>query len=199
MLGVLVRDKSGSMKGQKARDASNASLDLVRVLAEPSNKDGFYCAVVDFDDNAAIIHPAVKATDLVIHMAELKPGFLGGCTNITDGLAKARDIIAGFTPDDGRKQLRPVVLMFSDGGHNEGPDPDGVAIALKADADLICIAFGDSADEVALQRWASPNMFTRCASGADLRKFFAAVGATIQATRARGINATQTLASLSVT
>src|SRR5207302_1871382 len=61
-LAVLVRDKSGSMKGQKARDASGASLDLVKVLADQSNKDGFYCAVVDFDSTARIIHPGTKAT-----------------------------------------------------------------------------------------------------------------------------------------
>ncbi|MBI3985812.1 MAG: VWA domain-containing protein [Lentisphaerae bacterium] len=197
-LAVLVRDKSGSMKGQKARDASQASMDLVKVLAEPSNKDGFFCSVVDFASSAEIIHPATKAAELVGQMSQLKPGFLGGCTNITDSLAKASDIVSGFTPVDNRKQLRPLVLLFSDGGHNEGPSPDAVAAALKADGDLICIAFGGNADEEDLRKWASPNLFTRCASGADLRKFFASVGATLQATRARGINATQALAGLNV-
>jgi len=197
-LAVLVRDKSGSMKGQKARDASGASLDLVKVLADQSNKDGFYCAVVDFDSTAKIIHPGTKATELVREMTELKPGFHAGKTNITDGLTKACEIVTGFTPVDTRKPLRPIVLLFSDGGHNVGKRPDAIATSLKANADLICIAFGNRADEDDLRQWASPNLFTRCTSGAELRKFFAVVGATMQATRARGINATQALASLQV-
>jgi hypothetical protein len=44
---ILVRDRSGSMSGQKAKDASAASLDLVEELAQPSNKDGFLVGVVD--------------------------------------------------------------------------------------------------------------------------------------------------------
>ena len=197
-LAVIIRDKSGSMRGQKARDASSASLDLVKVLADPSNKDGFYCAVVDFDSTARIIHPATKATELVGHMAELKPGFHAGKTNITSGLKKASEIISDFTSvdTDTRKPLRPVCLLFSDGGHNVGERPDAISNSLKTNADLICIAFGDRADEDKLRQWASPNLFTRCASGSELRKFFAAVGATMQATRARGINATQALANL---
>ena len=79
-----------------------------------------------------------------------------------------------------------------------GKRPDAIATSLKANADLICIAFGNRADEDDLRQWASPNLFTRCTSGAELRKFFAVVGATMQATRARGINATQALASLQV-
>lgn len=195
-LAVLVRDKSGSMKGQKARDASSASLDLVKVLADPSNKDGFYCAVVDFDGTAKIIHPATRATELVRDMAELKPGFHAGKTNISSGLKKASEIISDFTSVDTRTLLRPVCLLFSDGGHNVGEKPEAIASSLKANSDLICIAFGDRADEDNLRQWASPNLFTRCASGSELRKFFAAVGATMQATRARGINATQALANL---
>lgn len=197
-LAVLVRDKSGSMKGQKARDASAASLELVRVLADPINKDGFYVACVDFSETAEIVHVAEKASALVSHMEELKPGLLAGSTNITDGLVKANNIIAGFSPTDSRKPLQPVVVLFSDGGHNEGPRPDSVARATKTNADLICVAFGDNADEDDLKSWASPQMFTRCSSGSDLRRFFATVAATMQATRARGINATQALANLRV-
>ncbi len=197
-LAVLVRDASISMSGRKAKDASAASLDLVKVLADPTNKDGFYAAVVDFSGNAKVVHPATKATELSGNMSELDTSIFGGCTNITDGLNHAVDIVREFTAPDGREPLRPVVVLFSDGGHNEGPQPDSVAAALKDEADLICIAFGSNADEADLQRWASSNMFTRCSSGADLRRFFSVVGATMQATRARGVNATQALANLQV-
>jgi Mg-chelatase subunit ChlD len=61
---VLVRDRSGSMSGQKAQDASAASLDLVAELAQPANKDGFWVAVVDFASQSGVVHDITKATDL---------------------------------------------------------------------------------------------------------------------------------------
>lgn len=197
-LAILVRDRSGSMRGKKASDASDASLNLIKVLADPSNKEGFFCAVVDFSGTAEVVVTATKATQLANRVPALRPGLLGGSTNVTDGLAKTDDIITAFAPSDGRRPLQPVVVLFSDGAHNQGPRPDAIASAIKTKADLICVAFGDDADENDLRQWASPNLFTRCATGADLRRFFAAVGATLQATRARGVNATQALANVSV-
>lgn len=58
---VLVRDGSGSMSGQKAQDASSASLDLVAELAQPANKDGFVVGVVDFATKSQIVHDITRA------------------------------------------------------------------------------------------------------------------------------------------
>ena len=193
---VLVRDKSGSMSGQKARDASVASLDLVAELAEPTNKDGFNVAVVDFSSGSKVIHNLEKATVLNGNVSPLSAGLFGGSTNITAGLEDAVSILekAETQSAEGVSHLRPVVIVFTDGCHNEGPNPHDVANRLKSIADLVTVAFGSDADEVLMNSLATtPQHFYRCSTGRELRSFLAAVGATMTATMTAGSNATQAL------
>ena len=193
---VLVRDKSGSMSGQKAQDASEASLDLVSELAQPINKDGFRVAVVDFSRASEIVQPLEKATLLYGQVHPLTIGPDSGSTNITAGLQDALHIIevTESSAQDGVRYLRPVVICFTDGCHNTGPDPRSVAQQLKQHADLVTVAFGTDADEGLLRDLASTTQHCyRCANGRELRGFLAAVGATMTATMAAGTNATQAL------
>lgn len=193
---VLVRDRSGSMNGQKAADASAASLDLVAELAEPTNKDGFNVAVADFSGDSKIAHDLEKATSLNGKVKRLSVGTFGGSTNITAGLEDALSILenANKQSSQGVAHLRPVVIVFTDGCHNEGPEPYETAKRLKAIADLVTVAFGDDADEALMRSLAStPQHFYRCTTGRQLRAFLAAVGATMTATMAAGTNATQAL------
>jgi uncharacterized protein YegL len=200
---VLVRDRSGSMGGQKAQDASAASLDLVAELAQPSNKDGFAVGVVDFAATSQLVHDLTKATELNGKVAPLSvgSGLLGlfGGTNITAGLEDAQRILdkAEQLGGEGAQYLRPVVSIFTDGCHNTGPGPKDVADRLKQKADLVTVAFGSDADEALLRSLASsPQHFYRCANGRELRKFLAAVGATMTATMVAGTNATQALTTI---
>ena len=197
---VFVRDRSGSMNGQKAKDASAASLDLVAELAESANKDGFYVAIVDFASNAKTVHELEKATFLNGNVTPLSVGLFGGSTNITSGLEDALSILENAEKheyQEGVTFLRPVAIIFSDGCHNVGPDPHGVATRLKGLADLVTVAFGTDADEVLLRSLAtSPQHFYRCTSGRELRSFLAAVGATMTATMAAGTNATRALTTI---
>lgn len=190
---VLVRDTSGSMSGQKAKDASAASLDLVNELAQPVNKDGFSVAVVDFAESSKIVHPLEKATELD---GKVTPISLGGTTNITAGLNHALKVLedAEATGDNKVVYLRPVVICFTDGCHNTGPEPHEVANRIKLNGDLVTVAFGSDADESLMHDLASsPQHFYRCSNGRQLRSFLAAVGATMTATMAAGTNATQAL------
>ena len=196
---VLVRDKSSSMSGQKANDASAASLDLVAELAETTNKDGFVVAVVDFASGSKIVHSPEKATALLGEVIPFSNGGFGGSTNISAGLADAVSILERtVTPSDpGATYLRPVVITFTDGWHNSGPHPASMADRLKGIADIVTVAFGSDADEALMRSLAStPQHFYRCSTGRDLRKFLAAVGATMTATMAAGKNATQALATI---
>jgi uncharacterized protein YegL len=193
---VFVRDRSGSMSGQKATDASAASGELVNELAQPSNKDGFWVAVVDFDDTADVIHSLEKATRLAGRVQPIAPR---GGTNITAGLEEAYQILraAEANPPQGVSFLRPVVLIYSDGGHNTGPHPRAVADQIKQIADLVTIGFGGDADEALLRELAtSPQHFYRCRNGKELRCFLAAVGATISGTLSAGVNATNALSQI---
>lgn len=197
---VFVRDKSGSMSGQKAKDASAASLDLAAELAEPANKDGFYLAVVDFASGSKVTHALEKATVLNGGVASLSVGlFGGGSTNITAGLEDALSLLeeADRHPEEGVHHLKPVVIVFTDGCHNDGPDPHDAANRLKSRADLVTVAFGSDADESLLRSLAtSPQHFYRCSTGRELRSFLAAVGQTMTATMAAGTNATQALTTI---
>ena len=193
---VLVRDKSLSMKGQKATDASDASLDLIEELAQPSNKDGFNIAIVDFSGNSKVIHQLEKATVLSGKVTPLSVGFFGDGTNITSGLEDALTILDKILNQEkeGISYLRPVVILFTDGCHNVGPPPYEVANQLKQKADLVTVAFGDDADEPFMRDLASTSQhFYRCSSGRELRSFLAAVGKTMTSTMAAGTNATQAL------
>jgi uncharacterized protein YegL len=199
---VLVRDRSGSMAGQKAQDASAASLALVEALAQPANKDGFLVGVVDFATKSQIVHDLAKATELNGKVTPLSVGsglFGGGTTNITAGLEDAQKLLdkAEQSGGEGVQYLRPVVLIFTDGCHNTGPGPKDVADRLKTKADLVTVAFGSDADEALLRSLAStPQHFYRCANGRELRHFLAAVGATMTATMAAKTNATQALTQI---
>ncbi len=196
---ILVRDRSGSMSGQKATDASAASLDLVAELAQPGNKDGFNVACIDFSSRSKIVHDLDKATALSGKVARLSTGLLDRSTNITAGLEDASCVLekARNSNQDGVTYLRPVVIVFTDGCHNEGEPPYTVANRLKANADLVTVAFGNDADETLLRDIASsPQHFYRCTSGKELRRFLAAVGATMTATMAARTNATQALTKI---
>ena len=197
---VFIRDKSRSMSGQKADDASAASLDLASELAEPANKDGFYLGVVDFATNSEVVHNLTKATAMTGKIAPLSIGHFGcGLTNVTAGVEEAHSLLlrADRQDQEGVHRLRPVVIIFTDGRHNDGPDPHDAAKRLKGIADLVTVAFGSDADESLLRSLAtSPQHFYRCSSGRELRSFLAAVGQTMTATMAQGRNATQALTTI---
>jgi uncharacterized protein YegL len=196
---VLVRDASGSMWPKKAKDASGASQNLVDELAQPSNKDGFSVAVVDFSSASKVVHKMEKATSLNGKLDAISSSLFGGSTNITAGLKDALAILnkAEGQGEDRVSYLRPVVIVFTDGCHNHGPAPHDVANLLKEKADLVTVAFGRRADETLMRDLAStPQHFYRCSTGRELRSFLAAVGTTMSASIAAGVSATEPLSSI---
>lgn len=192
----LVRDASPSMAGQKAVDASAACLALIREAANPANKDGFRITVVDFDGTACTVHTTEKASVLADNAAPIC--VRGSGTNITAGLEMMFGLLeadAVATADDEVTHLKPVVFCFTDGCHNVGRQPYDIANRMKQKVDLVTVAFGDDADETLMRALAStPQHFYRCADGSELRQFLAKAGATLSATLAARVNATNALA-----
>jgi len=197
---IPIRDCSGSMHGDKEREASEATEALCQELALPANKDGFWVAVIDFSEKAIVTHQLEKASSLVSHLCPLDASRFGGTTNITAGIDFARQILQQASADLGEGSvcyLKPVCVVFSDGEHNDGPPPIVSADRLKAIADVVSVAFGRDADEDTLRQIATSNEhFVRCASGRELRRFFAQVGATLTQTMSARTNATAALANL---
>lgn len=192
-LALLIRDCSGSMNGQKASDASAASQGLVQELAEPSNRNGFEVAVVDFADEAILEHDVTLATELVGHVCSIESR---GGTDMASGFETATEILS--RPQfNSEIYLRPVVVAFSDGCTIKRAETGELAGLLKQHADLVTVAFGSDADEAFLKTIAStPDHFYRCSNGKSLRAFFAAVGVTLSASLQRGQNATQVLSKV---
>ena len=193
---VWVRDKSGSMEGEKARHASEACQALLNELANPANKDGFVVGVVDFNEQAEIVHPFALASQWVGKLAPINPG---GYTNVTSGLEQGWSMLEQAESSDGSGvvYLRPVVIVFSDGCHNRGERPETIADKINDKVDLVTVAYGTDADEALLRSLAlTPQHFYRCRDGKELRAFLKSVGPTIAKTRAAGANATQALGSM---
>jgi uncharacterized protein YegL len=179
------------MAGEKARDARAASEDLVDELADPVNRDGFLVSIVDFNTSAIRMHELTPASALRGNVRSLD---IGGGTNITAGLREALTGHSSATSDEGVTYLRPVFLVFSDGGHNDGPPPNDIAAEIKMFADVVSVAFGTNADEATLRSIAtSPQHFYRVKTGRELRAFLAQVGATLTGTMQQRTNATQAL------
>ncbi len=184
------------MSGPKQREANSATLSLIHELALPVNRGAFYVAVIDFSDDARWAHLMCPATELD---GRVTPMDVGGNTNITAALSLAlQGVKQQAVNDQDSGPLRPVALTLSDGAHNTGPSPEGVAEQLKAFVDHVTVGFGRDADEEMLKTLAtSPQHFYRIRdSGAELRRFLSAVGKTLTQTLAQHTNATAALTQL---
>jgi len=192
---AILRDASGSMEENgKAEEAYKAASDLIAELINPNNKDGFYAIVIDFSTKAEVKHNLQKVSDL----QNLLPIATGGGTSITAGLEKAFEILMNKENQNNEFSfLKPVILLFTDGNHNQGVAPNELATQIKKDVDIVTIAFGNDADEKILMEIAtSPQHFYRCKNGKELRMFLAEVGATLVASMVFRENTTENLSAI---
>lgn len=184
---VCVLDTSSSMAGAKIEEVNAALVALVDELADPKNRGAFFIEVVKYANDASVHLARTAAADARREDYTIPSNAVGGFTSISAGLSVASDLVDGSLRAEG-EWMRPVVLLLTDGQHNRGADPLSVATPLKKKADILAVAFGADADLARLSALAtSPQHALRCASGADLRKFFATVGRTMsQAARGGG-------------
>jgi Mg-chelatase subunit ChlD len=187
---IVVRDASGSMAHEKkALDASTATNELIEELAHPANKDGFILGVIDFDVEVTRTIVPQRATTL----GAVPPIHPRAITNLTAGLLGAEELLdqaesSSTLRPEGTRFLPHLVILFSDGGHNEGPPPEDVAARLAArGVILVTIAFGSKAHKDRLKALSTNGQcFRECRNGRELRAFFAQVGGTLAASVAAG-------------
>lgn len=103
---VIVLDRSGSMRGEKMKQAREAAIQVVRGLG-----DGEFFNVVDYSDSIASFAPAPVAKDA--STAEKAEAYIArleanGGTNIHDALAEALRVPA-------TQGTLPIVLFLTDG------------------------------------------------------------------------------------
>lgn len=192
---IAVMDTSGSMQGSKMAEATAALGELARELKRTENGSGFELAVVEYGTHAGVTLDLRKAVDVEPEAINLTVGRHGGGTNITAGLEAAENLVTCALAREA-KQLRPVVILLTDGQHNADGDPGVVAARLREHADIVCIAFGPDADERRLAGLASgPEFVTRAVKGPELRMFFAQIGTSMRRASQRGTSLARELGS----
>ncbi len=186
---IVVGDASASMQGAKIDALNLATAALLKGLQDPKARDAFSFALVAYGDKAKVHLDLRKATKVDPAKAALSAGMHGPNTNVTDGLAKALQLVRRTAAAPGAP--RPIVLLLTDGVHNMGaPEPEGAADELKREADLVCVAFGADADFGRLERLANtPAHAVRCDSGTDLRGYFVQVATTMASAAKTGQSA----------
>ncbi len=188
---IILRDASASMRGDKAQAAESACSMLVAQLAATENNGSFFLGVIDFSDQAVLKSPVVPAEQLRVPALEL-----GSTTNVTAALELAESLLRGISQDE----LRPVVVLLSDGCHNGLAPPYAVAERIKLIADIVTVAFGADADDATLQAISSSAQHAyKCNDGGALRGFFSEVGTTLSSSLRMGMNSTRMLGQLNGT
>jgi len=137
---VLVVDRSGSMRGQKFADLQDAIAIFTATLEQTPVEERV--GLASYSDQAS---EDVEMTDV---MSEITDGVnslrVGGFTSISRGMEAGANIL-----DDGRDQdfVERTLIVMTDGRHNRGPEPRGVAFDLAEDGVQIhTITFGSGAD-----------------------------------------------------
>lgn len=183
---VFVLDVSPSMSGPKLDELSAAALTLHSTLNAPVNRGAFFEAMVVYANQARLKFDPKPTADVRDEEFTFAPNSCGDGTNITSGLKSSLDVIErarGLRSD----WAKPVVLLMTDGEDTTSVSPEPAATAVKMHADLLCVGFGANAKMDLLKRLAtSPAVAFHNANGAELRRCFQNVGATMS--RSRGSN-----------
>lgn len=142
---VLVVDRSGSMAGQKFVELVNAITTFTATLDETpvDEKVGLasYSELATEDvpltDNLTLISNAVAALPV------------GGYTSISRGMESGKKVMKKSRGED---FVERTLIVMTDGLHNRGPEPRGIAESLAADGVTIhAITFGADADRTRME------------------------------------------------
>ncbi len=113
---ALVIDKSGSMRGDRIRQARMAALAAVDRL-----RDDDIISVVAFDDEVQILVPATRASNRDTIRRGIEKIRAGGSTALFAGVSKGAAEVRKFLE---REQVNRIILL-SDGQANVGPRTPG--------------------------------------------------------------------------
>ncbi|MEM9480141.1 MAG: VWA domain-containing protein [Verrucomicrobiota bacterium] len=140
---ALVLDKSGSMSGDKLRQAKAAARQAIERLT--SND---IVSVIVYDTTVKVVVPATKASDKSAILRQIDAIQTGGSTALFGGVAKGAEEIRKFVD---RERVNRIILL-SDGLANVGPKSPaalgdlGKSLA-KEDISVSTIGLGDGYNE----------------------------------------------------
>jgi Ca-activated chloride channel family protein len=113
---AIVIDRSGSMQGDKIKQARDAARDAVNRL---NGND--IVSIVAYDDTVNVVVPATKASDRSAIIAGIERIQAGGSTALFAGVSKGAEEVRKFLERD---RVNRIILL-SDGLANVGPDTPG--------------------------------------------------------------------------
>ncbi|MCD0460876.1 vWA domain-containing protein [Roseiconus lacunae] len=146
---VLVVDRSGSMSGRKFSDLQAAiGVFIATLQTTPVDEE------VGLASYAATATEDVQLTnnlfDIQSGLASLRPS---GLTSISRGMEAGSSIMSRSRSSD---FVERTLIVMTDGLHNRGPEPRGVATRLAADDVRIhTITFGNGADQARMREIAT--------------------------------------------
>lgn len=193
------------MVGEKAHAATQGIREMIMACQSrgPSGPDRSYfkLLLIRFGD-CAEVDPACDMSPV----RQIDPDSItiagdGGQTNLTHALQVTRDRLRPYMqsleshPERADHPL-PIVLIFSDGEHNQSAPPQPVAQEIKSlalDGETVVIAAAGVAiegepDEATLRAIASPDCYVPITSAAVLDRFISSVGSS-GASRAKDVAA----------
>lgn len=194
----VLADSSGSMSGAKAQAATNGIREMLMACQSrgPAGPDRSYfkLLLVRFGDRAVLDTECDMTPVRMIDPDSITIEGDGGGTNITDALQVTLDRLRPYMkslelhPERAEHPL-PIVILFSDGEHNqEGIPPQVVADAIKKlslDSDPVVIVVagvaiggGQPPDEMALRAIASTECYIPITNADLLDRFIASVGSS---------------------
>jgi Ca-activated chloride channel family protein len=113
---AIVIDRSGSMQGDKIKQAREAAREAVNRL---NGND--IVSIVTYDDSVNVVVPATKASDRSAIIAGIDRIKAGGSTALFAGVSKGANEVRKFLARD---RVNRIILL-SDGLANVGPDTPG--------------------------------------------------------------------------
>lgn len=148
---VLVLDRSGSMGGQSLTDAKNAAISFLNQM----NLTVDHVAVASFASSGTAQLNSQMTRTLATATSAINGLSAGGSTDIASGLVSAEEEFASV-----RRQATnaPVIILLSDGYHNETPASSlqDVATRIKnTGVRIITIGLGTQVNEDQLRNIAS--------------------------------------------
>lgn len=191
----ILADESSSMGDppEKARAASEGIRQLIRYCQAQRPGSSYYKILMIRFHESASVDPKCDMKPV----AEIDPDSItiqghGDSTNITDALALALKKLGPYTNDlqshaDRDEHPLPLVLLFSDGEHNEGELPQRVAQEIKRlglDGETVVVAVAGVSvgtsrpDEGTLREIASPGCYLHVNDPDVLAQFIAEVGSS---------------------
>ena len=152
----LVLDRSGSMAGEALENLQIGAKTFVEIIAESTGgtseiEGGSRIGIVSFSSTAVLDTPLT--TSVAALNSSISNLIAGGSTNHAAAFTTA---VNSF---DSASANRRILVMFTDGKTNVGPDPDPIAADAKAmGITIYCIGLegDDGIDETQLNTWATP-------------------------------------------